>query len=299
MRRVLPRPTRSAFTLIEIVSVLLCITVLAAIAVPNFLEAQTRAKVTAAKTHLAVMREALAAYRADHLRYPPNRMAFDIPAMLPPQLQAAAAPTRENWNRFPAMDPALSPRQMGDYDAQDGSPRAGTSPKDRRRVLMERYVDATGDSATSATALQLLEATSGARTPEDVFVSLRAQKSRMSQSDSLLRHRHRMHMNGIAALMALRRPVDYLGVELHDPFVNFSPARIPLGYMNYEAYEGLTTCTLTSTNGRLPAYLVFSIGPDNSPTIENPFLGEFVQYDPTNGTVSEGDIFTVSSDSAE
>lgn len=61
---------RRAFTLIELLIVVAIIAILAAIAVPNFLEAQTRAKVTRVKTDMRTVATALETYRIDNSGYP-------------------------------------------------------------------------------------------------------------------------------------------------------------------------------------------------------------------------------------
>ncbi len=61
-----------AFTLIELLIVVAIIAILAAIAVPNFLEAQTRSKVSRAKADLRTIRTALEAYAVDANSYPLN-----------------------------------------------------------------------------------------------------------------------------------------------------------------------------------------------------------------------------------
>lgn len=65
----LPRFSR-AFTLIELLIVVAIIAILAAIAVPNFLEAQTRAKVGRMYAELRTVATSLESYAADHQRYP-------------------------------------------------------------------------------------------------------------------------------------------------------------------------------------------------------------------------------------
>ena len=55
-----------AFTLIELLIVVAIISVLAAIAVPNFLEAQTRAKVSKTKADMKSIVVAVTAYEVDH-----------------------------------------------------------------------------------------------------------------------------------------------------------------------------------------------------------------------------------------
>ena len=60
-----------AFTLIELLIVVAIIAILAAIAVPNFLEAQTRAKVSRAKSDLRSLATGVEAYFVDNNRYMP------------------------------------------------------------------------------------------------------------------------------------------------------------------------------------------------------------------------------------
>jgi prepilin-type N-terminal cleavage/methylation domain-containing protein len=61
-----------AFTLIELLIVVAIIAILAVIALPNFLEAQTRAKVARVETDMRSVAVALEAYRVDHNGYPPS-----------------------------------------------------------------------------------------------------------------------------------------------------------------------------------------------------------------------------------
>jgi type II secretion system protein G len=60
------------FTLIELLIVVAIIAILAAIAVPNFLEAQVRSKVTRCKNDLRTLAVAWEAYRIDNNEYPPD-----------------------------------------------------------------------------------------------------------------------------------------------------------------------------------------------------------------------------------
>lgn len=65
---------KRAFTLIELLIVVAIIGILAAIAVPNFLSAQVRAKVARAESDMKNLKTALESYQIDHNGYPPARM---------------------------------------------------------------------------------------------------------------------------------------------------------------------------------------------------------------------------------
>ena len=61
---------KKAFTLIELLIVVAIIAILAAIAVPNFLEAQQRSKVARVKSDLRSISVGIEAYHTDHNQYP-------------------------------------------------------------------------------------------------------------------------------------------------------------------------------------------------------------------------------------
>ncbi|MGC8742174.1 MAG: type II secretion system protein [Candidatus Sumerlaeaceae bacterium] len=63
---------KKGFTLIELLIVVAIIAILAAIAVPNFLEAQVRAKVSRAKADIRSLATALESYAVDNNNFPPD-----------------------------------------------------------------------------------------------------------------------------------------------------------------------------------------------------------------------------------
>jgi len=64
------RPLGRGFTLIELLIVVAIIAILAAIAVPNFLQAQTRSKVSRVLSDLRTLRTAVESYAVDTNKYP-------------------------------------------------------------------------------------------------------------------------------------------------------------------------------------------------------------------------------------
>lgn len=72
-----------AFTLIELLIVVAIIAILAAIAVPNFLEAQTRSKIARASSDLRNVATALEAYAVDNNVYPYAESVLNTPWMPP------------------------------------------------------------------------------------------------------------------------------------------------------------------------------------------------------------------------
>lgn len=64
------KATKYGFTLIELLIVVAIIAILAAIAIPNFLAAQTRSKVSRAQTDMRTIVTGLESYRVDESSYP-------------------------------------------------------------------------------------------------------------------------------------------------------------------------------------------------------------------------------------
>lgn len=94
----LPRARRAAsrgFTLIELMVVLVIIGVLAALIVPNVLDRADDARVTAARTDVNNIMQALKLYRLDNQRYPSSEQGLNALVIKP---TAGAVPP--NWRPY-------------------------------------------------------------------------------------------------------------------------------------------------------------------------------------------------------
>ena len=89
-----PRGVRG-FTLIELMVVLVIIGVLAALIVPNVLSRADEARVTAAKTDVNNLMQALKLYRLDNQRYPSAEQGLQALVAKP-----SAGPAPANWKPY-------------------------------------------------------------------------------------------------------------------------------------------------------------------------------------------------------
>ena len=103
------------FTLIELLIVVAIIAILAGIAVPNFLEAQTRSKVSRVKSDMRTLATALEAYFGDYNRYPPSTLVPRF-ARLRPLTTPIAYLSSVPLDVFQTADPGAGPfRSRGNY----------------------------------------------------------------------------------------------------------------------------------------------------------------------------------------
>lgn len=104
------------FTLIELLIVVAIIAILAAIAVPNFLEAQTRSKVSRVKADIRTLASAIEAYHVDANAYPPHRTSAGDEVPYPDRYVFLTTPIS-----YITSIPAQDPFYRDDIGGQGGS----------------------------------------------------------------------------------------------------------------------------------------------------------------------------------
>lgn len=135
------------FTLIELLIVVAIIAILAAIAVPNFLEAQVRSKVSRAKADMRSLATGLEAYRVDNNAYPKCNNYGLLGARFDPNeqgmpdrlvLERLSTPVAYMTSAF-IMDPFISQQRTGTINSTDGSFTPSPTTVDPNRSLT-RYL---------------------------------------------------------------------------------------------------------------------------------------------------------------
>jgi general secretion pathway protein G len=89
------RAAQAGFTLIELMVVLVIIGVLAALIVPNVLDRADDARITAARTDVNNIMQALKLYKLDNHRYPSGEQGLQALVTRP-----STAPAPANWKRY-------------------------------------------------------------------------------------------------------------------------------------------------------------------------------------------------------
>jgi prepilin-type N-terminal cleavage/methylation domain-containing protein len=118
-----------AFTLIELLIVVLIIAILAAIAIPNFLEFQTRAKISRAKNDMRTLKTGLEAYAVENNAYIPDLFGYGMwqtwaALTTPISYLTSIPPSPFKIRNYMGVynNYGQEPFDYGNYDAQNGRP---------------------------------------------------------------------------------------------------------------------------------------------------------------------------------
>lgn len=141
---------KKAFTLIELLIVVAIIAILAAIAVPNFLEAQIRSKVSRARADMRTVATALESYSVDWNGYPqsnPYSYAFAVPSQYPgdeafgPTLENLTTPRAYLSSESALQDPFVATSRYSSSNFPEGPPSPITpNPADLHVAELYHYM---------------------------------------------------------------------------------------------------------------------------------------------------------------
>jgi len=242
------RQRRRGFTLIELLIIVAIIAILAAIAVPNFLDAQMRSKVAASVDEMHTLGGALEAYWIERRAYPPNLIKMVVvPA------ESAGRPSVVGLNRI---------------ELEGNRRLCETSPTAMARISPTARAPAGYGFSAAYNGVTLIRLTTPvayiAHLPEDRFFP-----------------------RGWGPAFSYRLPAIGGASTTTSLTFNLSDMR-PYGYYNFTEIEpdGLPLAGL----GRTVTYVITSFGPDTRDSFTDPTVPSPAFYDPTNGTVSGGDL---------
>uniref|UniRef100_Q31J24 Type II secretion system core protein G n=1 Tax=Hydrogenovibrio crunogenus (strain DSM 25203 / XCL-2) TaxID=317025 RepID=Q31J24_HYDCU len=111
---------QQGFTLIELMVVVVILAILAAIAVPQFMDRPDEARIVKAKQDISSLSSALQLYKLDNYRYPTTEQGLEALVKKP-----TAEPDAPNWKPYMQQLPKdpwgqdylyLSPGEKGDFD---------------------------------------------------------------------------------------------------------------------------------------------------------------------------------------
>lgn len=281
---------KRGFTIVELIFIVAVIAVLAAISVPNFLEAQVRAKMGRSKTELSALSNALSKYYADHGDYPP--MHPEVQLFMDSYVYTSAPLQKETYfvDVFVLKDP-------DDTDLRDmnfGWLNSGTTETQERHEIKVKTPNNAYFSWSEFDDMATTRAGNFVEMPGYDYFASKHQPGWEEWYGTLAPNQvpskqHIMELTGYA-LQRLTTPVAYIERLPLDTFGSVKTNSYM--YINWKSPTGLPTFTEDGiSSGPKNLVTVFSSGPSGFQwKPEEVFL---LTYDPTNGTSSNGKLMEI------
>jgi prepilin-type N-terminal cleavage/methylation domain-containing protein len=278
---------KSGFTLIELLFVVAVISVLAAIAVPNFLEVQIRAKRCRGILDLSTTAAALEHYNIDHGSYPPNIVDFQKAKTVSELCYETVDPKGID---FPHCDYIVKAEKRRYSNRHNFGKSEGMM-----------FGTRSEDSYTSRIVNPFMgrDLKFGAPGMYRTENKKKIDSTEMARQDFPILTR----LNSLT-LRRLTTPVPYLRPLCKDPFFEYNYRTISdvsvidksiwkllcrdksFKYINIEEITGKGRYI----KGRNTLYMLLGNGPHFELSAGSISQENYLEYDPTNGTISPGDI---------
>ncbi len=304
-RSVLDLQRQKSFTLIELLIVVAIISILAAMAIPNFLQAQIRSKVASAVTKQSMIAAALDTYYVDYEQYPFNNLLTETVV----SSSEAARPSRQPLRaRGFAPSPFTEREEIPEPILLDISETTGVLettrmiPMPRGTLISEPYQSVVTTTRTVVREIPYSSEIPIRPHPWQFCSScgtVNAQtETRCAECGRQLEPSDRymiynQSLNG-DVLSVLTTPIAYLPTEVNKDAFNPRRGRrygtpTTFVYVNYLQInpEGVAIPLV----GRRVHYAIISYGPNTSLNYIHSYpVPQISIYDPTNGTISLGDV---------
>lgn len=298
-----------SFTLIELIIVVTIIATLAAIGVPNFFQAQIRAKAASVVTNQAIIAAALDSYYVDYEQYPMNNLLEEaaVPASGAGARPGAVPPSPPDIAFFPFAEPERPPTVSTTYETtgpRTAVPIPGAPVLPMRRLPMQRYTYRAGEATTRTIVREIPYSPDIPITVYPWRVCSRCGRVNAETESKCIQCGHTLgpserymiysqSLNG-SVLSVLTTPIAYLPTEVNDDVFNREYGG---RYVQPQAFSYIDYLQINPKGMAIPPYgpnvhyAIISHGPDLRRNYINSYpTPHVVMYDPTNGTVSAGDI---------